>query len=615
MPTAFEGFKQGGNTIPVKDAVAQNGVIANTKLIKDTVGFSGKNFNKGNSDYVFVKSTARTQIFQFAKNVTQGKKYTVSFDVSAISGYTGNMALGVRFIDSDTAHDWNVSTSASGRISHTFTASSDAPIGGTNSVVYMFISSTEGDNATITISNLMFTDADILDQTYEPYHSQSVEDILLEKGVIDGDVPLTNFEQGAISGPGNTTTTYSQLKVASTTRIRTTDVVSVPSGTWKLSVNFDSYEVNAIAFNSAGTAIYPVPQIYNVWSSKDIVIDTTGNVKGIAIAIRRKDGADITTDELSSINPRLYSQCLKDSMFPRDEQRLLGARNLWDEDALYFTALGGTVTKTDGITNIQVTATGENSGAYIPTARFTANLSDFVGRAGYLSLDIKADKSCSCKVGIDRTAQTINTEWKHVEQYYKDISIIPEYDIYNMDGSTPTISAKNFMIRFADDLDNTYTPYIPTNKQLKANKAENSVVGAVENGANASQNYTIGQHFIRNGKFCTAKAWISSGTALTKDTNYVEGDIAKTFITDTEKTSWVNSVEFTLQTNSEAILFIFGGTGASYSSIIPIGRVSGAAAWNTNLVPSGVTITSDANGVITVSGTDTFLAHFLRLNR
>lgn len=159
---------------PVKSSGIKSALSATVDLMKDTTGWTGKNFNKGNPNNVFVKSTARTQAFPFAKNVTQGKKYTVSFDVSAISGYTGNIALGVRFIGNDNAHDWNVPTSASGRVSHTFTASTDATEGGANSHVYMFISSTESDNATITVSNIMFTDADVPDQTYEPYH-ESVE--------------------------------------------------------------------------------------------------------------------------------------------------------------------------------------------------------------------------------------------------------------------------------------------------------------------------------------------------------------------------------------------------------------------------------------------------------
>jgi hypothetical protein len=54
-----------------------------------------------------------------------------------------------------------------------------------------------------------------------------------------------------------------------------------------------------------------------------------------------------------------------------------------------------------------------------------------------------------------------------------------------------------------------------------------SVVGTVENGTTASQAYAVGEHFIRNDKFCTAIAAIASGTTLTQGTNYVEGTIAE----------------------------------------------------------------------------------------
>lgn len=60
-----------------------------------------------------------------------------------------------------------------------------------------------------------------------------------------------------------------------------------------------------------------------------------------------------------------------------------------------------------------------------------------------------------------------------------------------------------------------------------ASKAENSVVGTVESGTTASQPYAVGEHFIRNDKFCTAIASIASGATLTQGTNYVEGTIAE----------------------------------------------------------------------------------------
>jgi hypothetical protein len=53
-----------------------------------------------------------------------------------------------------------------------------------------------------------------------------------------------------------------------------------------------------------------------------------------------------------------------------------------------------------------------------------------------------------------------------------------------------------------------------------------SATGTVEAESTASQAYAIGEHFLRNGKFCTAIADIASGAALTLNTNYVEGTIA-----------------------------------------------------------------------------------------
>lgn len=54
-----------------------------------------------------------------------------------------------------------------------------------------------------------------------------------------------------------------------------------------------------------------------------------------------------------------------------------------------------------------------------------------------------------------------------------------------------------------------------------------SVVGTVENGTTASQPYAVGEHFIRNDKFCTVIAAIASGATLTQGTNYVEGSISQ----------------------------------------------------------------------------------------
>lgn len=60
-------------------------------------------------------------------------------------------------------------------------------------------------------------------------------------------------------------------------------------------------------------------------------------------------------------------------------------------------------------------------------------------------------------------------------------------------------------------------------------KCDNSVVAPVESGATASRAYAIGEHFIRDGAFCTAKTAIASGAAFTLNTNYTAGNIGDVF--------------------------------------------------------------------------------------
>jgi hypothetical protein len=64
------------------------------------------------------------------------------------------------------------------------------------------------------------------------------------------------------------------------------------------------------------------------------------------------------------------------------------------------------------------------------------------------------------------------------------------------------------------------------NTELTVTKADNSVIAPVENGSTASQAYAVGEHFIRDGAFCTCKQAISQGGSFTLNTNYTAGDVA-----------------------------------------------------------------------------------------
>ena len=58
-------------------------------------------------------------------------------------------------------------------------------------------------------------------------------------------------------------------------------------------------------------------------------------------------------------------------------------------------------------------------------------------------------------------------------------------------------------------------------------EAINDALAPAENGSTASQAYAVGEHFMRDGAFCTAIAAIASGASFTLNTNYVVGTIAE----------------------------------------------------------------------------------------
>ena len=104
-------------------------------------------------------------------------------------------------------------------------------------------------------------------------------------------------------------------------------------------------------------------------------------------------------------------------------------------------------------------------------------------------------------------------------------------DVYNRIGieykrdvnGTPCSGTIRTMITKSTVTNTTYEPY---HASVDESKADNSVIGTVEDGTTASQAYAVGSHFIRDDAFCTVAQAISSGGTLTEGTNYTSGSIA-----------------------------------------------------------------------------------------
>ena len=201
---------QNGVNHPVTDQLAQNGIIANTKLIKDTVGWSGK--NKLPNVYTGGSSNGIT--------------YTVGADKSISA--SNNTATGLSGADVNTitlpAGDYILSGCPSGGSTSTYYM--NAIFGGADHfdtgegvsftlsaatsirVVFRILSGVSGNGK---VFKPMIRPADILDNTYEPYFGstafpRSEQAVLGAKNLF---VPVLNTtEQDGVTWTRNVNDTY-----------------------------------------------------------------------------------------------------------------------------------------------------------------------------------------------------------------------------------------------------------------------------------------------------------------------------------------------------------------------------------------------------------------------
>lgn len=98
-----------------------------------------------------------------------------------------------------------------------------------------------------------------------------------------------------------------------------------------------------------------------------------------------------------------------------------------------------------------------------------------------------------------------------------DTFIIKPNENYNLEPAGSIVSQIRDIKEDIVDLDET--------------KADITSIGTDEAGTTASKAYAVGEHFYKDGKFCTVISSIAEGATFTKGTNYVEGDIADNLTT------------------------------------------------------------------------------------
>ena len=80
------------------------------------------------------------------------------------------------------------------------------------------------------------------------------------------------------------------------------------------------------------------------------------------------------------------------------------------------------------------------------------------------------------------------------------------------------------MIRKADVTDSTYEPY---HESVDKTKADNSVIGTVEDGTNPTKAYAVDEFMVRDGAFCQVTAPVTTSSTWTEGSNYTKKSIAE----------------------------------------------------------------------------------------
>lgn len=271
---------------------------------------------------------------------------------------------------------------------------------------------------------------------------------------------------------------------------------------------------------------------------------------------------------------------------------VIGAKNLLDPNLQTGSLLTVTVTNSNGVINLNGIATGTTDN------NFAIKVRDLTAKHIYLP---KGDYIFSAE-GIEKgvvVGTTYNNAFTPIARNNDGDSVkfsitdSTRSDYKLNDGSVLialyiTIKAGKIynnqkvypMVRLASDTDPTYQPYAETNLQLTQNKADISALGTQE-GATASRLYHPGEHFYKDGKFCTVigSADVASGSTWTKNSNFVEGDIAD--LLDVKDVQITPAISYTLNQNSQlkkmgrlySMNARFDGSGVPADTLTVIGTI------------------------------------------
>lgn len=465
----------------------QDNVIANTKLIKDTVGWSGKNrYNNANTNgkpgSVLTKTDTGFRCVVSTDSTWNGatNELRCSANVGFILSLDTAITSGITYI--------TVAGSTDGSTYTTITNSSILTTSGsvnlefnTGNYTYLRISffTTNNDIKTcdVTISNIMLRDADILDDTYEPYHS-NVVNTLRDAEVIQGKNLLENKGvQRTVNGITFTVNSDGSITVNGTATANITDYFvntnfSLKAGKYKCNGN----PTGTTGFVTGLRISDPTYTTINYFFENELDLTINEDISNLRVDIRIGSGATfnnvvfkpmirLATETDPTYEP--YYVPLKDSMFRREEQRVLGAKNLLYNNLNTETLYGITYTRNaDETWTINGTANDNswkviNNNFKLPVGKYIFSGCPKGGSSNSYKFLIREDPQVTGGFGVyDLGEGAILNITNEIAQKKLVVFI----------GVSPNTTVSNLvfkpMIRLASDPDDTYVPFAMTNREL-----------------------------------------------------------------------------------------------------------------------------------------------------
>ena len=133
-------------------------------------------------------------------------------------------------------------------------------------------------------------------------------------------------------------------------------------------------------------------------------------------------------------------------------------------------------------------------------------------------------------------AAQVNSDWNAssgVAEILNKPTIPDITNCYETTDTTEAVLSDDDKLPFYDDSANEKRSSTWSNIKSKLKSyfdgiyAAITAIGTYESGSTASRQYYSGEHFYKNGKFCTCKTNTAQGETWTLNTNYVEGTVAE----------------------------------------------------------------------------------------